>query len=378
MHVAAFERMHEKTSEPEMVGASEAIRAIDRAIDAAARSDAKVLITGETGSGKDVVASLIHRRSNRRTGRLLTINCAGVPDSLLESELFGHARGSFTGAYRDKPGLFEQAHNGTVFLDEVGEMSLRMQAVLLRFLESGELQRVGGGEVRHSVNVRVVAATNRDPHAHIASGAFRADLFYRLNVIPIHVPPLRERKDDVTPILEYWLRRCTNEHRLRPPVVSSAVLDALKAYDWPGNVRQLRNVVEQLLLRAVDRPIALQDLPPEIRHTPAMTAQRGAASGSDETMSEVAELMKDMVVGGACFWAVVYPRFMSRDLPRSILREVVARGLARTAGNYRTLVTLFNMPATDYKRFLNFLRKHGCLVPFLPYRGRPDRLAAQA
>src|ERR1700704_781909 len=167
----------------EMIGVSAATRAIQEEIEYAARSDAKVLITGETGVGKEVVARLIHHRSARASASLVTLNCAGLPDSLLESELFGHVRGSFTGAYRDKPGLLEMAPNGTVFLDEVGEMSMRMQVVLLRFLETGEIQRIGADSSHTRVNVRLVTATNRDLQAQISSGAFREDLYFRLNVI---------------------------------------------------------------------------------------------------------------------------------------------------------------------------------------------------
>ena len=187
------------------VGSGELSRQLNQDIDMAARSDAKVLITGETGVGKDVVARLIHQRSARRQGPMATINCAGMPDTLLESELFGHVRGSFTGAFRDKAGLFESADRGTAFLDEAGEMSTRMQGVLLRFLETGELQRVGAERSVRRVNVRVIAATNRDLQQQIAAGAFREDLYYRLNVIRIHVPALRERRQDILVLLDHFL-----------------------------------------------------------------------------------------------------------------------------------------------------------------------------
>src|SRR5882724_9379316 len=170
---------------------------IEADIECAARTDAKVLVTGETGVGKEVVARLIHQRSARSSSSLVTLNCAGLPDSLLESELFGHVRGSFTGAYRDKPGLLEMAPNGTVFLDEVGEMSTRMQVVLLRFLETGEIQRIGSDRVSTRVDVRLITATNRDLMAQAAKGEFREDLYFRLNVIRIAIPPLRERIDDI-------------------------------------------------------------------------------------------------------------------------------------------------------------------------------------
>src|SRR5437660_4263519 len=184
-----------------LVGASPALSEIEQEIDCAARSDAKVLITGESGVGKDIVARLIHQRS-RRTGSFVTINCAGVPDSLLESELFGHVRGSFTGAYRDKPGLVSMADQGSLFLDELGEMSLRMQALLLRFVETGEIQRVGSERIDGRVDVRIIAATNRNLQERIESKDFREDLYYRLNVIRLEIPPLRARGEDVMLLLD--------------------------------------------------------------------------------------------------------------------------------------------------------------------------------
>jgi transcriptional regulator with PAS, ATPase and Fis domain len=181
----------------QLLGNSPSIRELREEVEYAARSDAKILITGESGVGKEILARLIHRRSNRARAALVTINCAGLPDSLLESELFGHVRGSFTGAYRDKAGLLELAHNGTIFMDEVGETSLRMQALLLRFLESGEIQRVGSDRAQARVNVRVIAATNRNLVERIATKEFREDLYYRLNVIHLTVPALRDRREDI-------------------------------------------------------------------------------------------------------------------------------------------------------------------------------------
>src|SRR3990172_4375610 len=188
---------------PQLIGSSSAVRDIEQEIVCASRSDAKVLITGESGVGKEIVAQLIHQRSRRAHSPLVTMNCAGVPDSLLESELFGHVRGSFTDAYRDKRGLLDQANGGTVFMDEVGEMSLRMQALLLRFLENGEIQRVGSSRIASIVDVRVIAATNRNLVARIADKSFREDLYYRLNVIHVAIPPLRERREDIAPLFTH-------------------------------------------------------------------------------------------------------------------------------------------------------------------------------
>src|SRR6185503_4809342 len=204
---------------------------------------AKILITGESGAGKEVVARLLHARSSRSRARMVTINCAGVPDTLLESEFFGHVRGSFTGAYRDRAGLLEQADGGTVFLDEVGEMSPRLQALLLRFLETGEVQRVGSHQPIGRLDVRVIAASNRDPEAAVAAGVFREDLFYRLNVIRIQVPPLRSRREDIAPLTGHFVKQIARAERLGVIAVEPAVFEVLLAYDWPGNVRELRNVV---------------------------------------------------------------------------------------------------------------------------------------
>src|SRR5215208_2388283 len=192
---------------PLMVGASPLIVDLRQEIERVAKSDAKVLITGESGTGKEVVARAIHFEGPRQHHDFVAVNCAGLPETLLESELFGHMKGSFTGAYRDKPGKLEMAHNGTMFLDEVGEMTLRMQGLLLRFLETGELQKVGSERVGGTANVRVIAATNKPLIGLIGQGLFREDLFYRLNVIHLMVPPLRRRREDIPDMIDYFLRR---------------------------------------------------------------------------------------------------------------------------------------------------------------------------
>lgn len=356
-----------------LIGRSAALRLVQQEIEYAARSDAKVLITGASGVGKEIVAHLIHQRSKRRHAPLMTINCAALPDTLLESELFGHARGSFTDAYRDKRGLFESAHNGTVFMDEVGEMSLRMQALLLRFLESGEIQRVGADDRRQlTADVRVIAATNRRVLDRIQSGDFREDLYYRLNVIHITIPPLKERPDDVQPLLEHFLRVFSEQHGVPLPTCTPEALRILEQYEWQGNVRELRNIAERLICRCAGSSIRPQDLPAEItapNAAPTLPADNGKAP-----VSIVAQALMDrMLHGGESFWEVAYEPFMSRDLTRDDLRYLVRGGLEETRGNYKALVQLFNMPPNDYKRFLNFLRKYGCHMPFQRFRMAPVR-----
>src|ERR671923_45326 len=193
----------------QLTGRSAEVTALEQEIDRVARSDAKVLITGESGVGKEIVARAIHSRGPRASHVFAPVNCAGLPETLLESELFGHVKGSFTGAYRDKPGKLETAHNGTVFLDEIGEMTLRMQGLLLRFMETGEIQKVGADRVVAHPDVRVIAATNRNLRDMITEGTFREDLFYRLNVIHLTVPPLRERREDIPPLIDHFLARFT-------------------------------------------------------------------------------------------------------------------------------------------------------------------------
>ena len=382
------------TKQPEvrLIGRSPAIVALEQEIDSASRSDAKVLITGETGVGKEVVSRLIHHRSSRAAAGLVTLNCAGLPDSLLESELFGHVRGSFTGAYRDKPGLLEMAPNGTVFLDEVGEMSTRMQVVLLRFLESGEIQRVGADRSHARVNVRLVTATNRDLQAQINSGAFREDLYFRLNVIRFAIPPLRERVEDVPLLVEHYVSTFSQTHKVPLTEITREAMDALMGYRWPGNIRELKNVVERIVLKTCGRPVHVGDLPPEILRAPAASpavpgsgSNPATATPSGDGAEQIGastvradELAAVMIKQGESFWSVVYPIFMSRDLTRTDLRRIVQIGLETTNGNYRLLVELFNMSAQDYKRFLSFLRKHDCHLPFQRFRAAPTRLQQAA
>src|SRR5205085_5035657 len=230
----------------------------------AARSDAKVLITGESGVGKELAARTIHAFSARSSGPLVALNSAGVPDTLLESELFGHVRGSFTGAYRDKPGLFELARGGTVLLDEVGEMSLRMQSLLLRFLETGEIQPVGSDRPRNRVDVRVIAMTNRRLLEQIAAKSFREDLYYRLNVIHIIVPPLRDRREDIPALADLFLRASVQQYGTDPPELTPEAMSCLAEYHWPGNVRELKNVIERCVVRARSRHITPDALPSEV------------------------------------------------------------------------------------------------------------------
>jgi transcriptional regulator with PAS, ATPase and Fis domain len=295
----------------------------------------------------------------------VAVNCAGLPESLLESELFGHVKGSFTGAFRDKIGKLEMAEGGTLFLDEVGDMTLRMQGLLLRFLETGELQKVGADRVHTKVELRVMAATHRDLRELIISGQFREDLFYRLNVIHLVVPPLRERREDIRPLAEAVLARHVPNNGNGRVVkgISDEAMAAMRSYHWPGNVRELENVIERMIVTCRREVAAVEDLPAE------MSAPHPSARPRTERRRTVADdLFKQLVDGHESFWTAVYPLYMQREITRANVRDLVRKGLEEARGNYKIVVRLFNMEVDDYKKFLNFLRKHDCQVPFKEYR----------
>jgi two-component system, NtrC family, response regulator AtoC len=230
-----------------MIGRSPAMGEIYKTIGRVAASDASVLITGETGTGKELVANIMHQNSTRSKGPLVKVNCAALPETLIESELFGHEKGAFTGAVAQRKGRFELAHKGTIFLDEVGEITLPVQKKLLRVLQEGEIERVGGSGVI-KVDVRVLAATNRDLLAEVHKGQFREDLYYRLNVINIHMPPLRERRNDIPVLVEHFLDKYRYKPGAPPTKISEESLDLLIKYEWPGNVRQLENEIERAVV----------------------------------------------------------------------------------------------------------------------------------
>ena len=269
----------------ELAAKSSAMR---RVLDLAARvspSDATVLITGESGSGKERLARFIHDRSKRAKGPFLAINCGALPESLLESELFGHVKGAFTGASADKKGLFEAATNGTLFLDEIGETSPQVQVKLLRALQEHSVRPVGSTKDVH-VNARIVAATNRDLESMVSERTFRKDLFYRLKVVPFEVPPLRERREDILLLARQFIGRACKEHSCGPCSLSPEVLDLFMVYEWPGNVRELENAIERAVLLAEGKPkIEPGDLPPEIRGQPPRS--RALVPGQVLTLEEV-------------------------------------------------------------------------------------------
>jgi len=253
-------RLRERVeSRYEIVGSSYAIRALIAQIEAVAATPARVLISGENGTGKELVAIALHTRSSRSDRPFVDVNCAAIPSELIESELFGHVRGSFTGAVSDRAGKFEQADGGTLFLDEIGDMSLAAQAKVLRVLQDGEVTRIGGSK-RIKVDVRVIAATNKNLDEEIRGGRFREDLYYRLNVVPLTVPPLRERRDDIESLVTHFLDVLSRHEGVQPRAIEPAAVDRLRQLEWPGNVRELRNTVERLLILASGPAITRADV----------------------------------------------------------------------------------------------------------------------
>jgi transcriptional regulator with PAS, ATPase and Fis domain len=325
---------------PKFVLASRAMNELISIAERAAESTAKVLITGESGVGKDLVARHVHRHSVRKHAPFVAVNCAGLTETLLESELFGHVKGSFTGAYRDKRGKLQLAH-------------------LLRFLESGEIQAVGSDESPARVDVRVVAATNRNLADLVTAGQFREDLLYRLRVIHLHVPPLRERPEDIRALMMHFLARA--ERRVE---FTDEALRAFERYRWPGNVRELMNVVEQVVWLPTTGIVGIEHLPAAMRST------AGVVKPLVDRRRQVADDLFDALVSqGASFWEHVYPMFLARDITRHDLRELVRRGLRESGGRYKSLLKLFGMPSGDYRRFMNFLAAHDCGVEFREFRG---------
>jgi Nif-specific regulatory protein len=255
-----------------------------------APSDATVLITGESGTGKELVASEIHRQSKRAKQAFIKVNCAALPESIIESELFGHEKGAFTGALNQRKGRFELAQGGTIFLDEIGDLSPQIQVKLLRVLQEREIERVGGNQPI-KVDVRLIAATNRNLEADIKNGRFREDLFYRLNVFPIHIPPLRERKSDIILLADFFAEKYAQKNGKLIKRISSPALDLLSSYHWPGNVRELENCIERAIILSTDNVIHSYHLPPSLQ-----SAQSTQTEPTTTLEAALSRLEKELII----------------------------------------------------------------------------------
>jgi DNA-binding NtrC family response regulator len=278
------QRVRDRVAPSNIIGDSPAMQRIFEVIDQAAPSRATILITGESGTGKELVANAIHDRSPRAAGPFVKLHCAALAESLLESELFGHERGAFTGAVARRDGRFQQAHGGTLFLDEIGEISPALQVKLLRFLQEHEFERVGGGQTIR-VDVRIVAATNRDLQEEVTRGRFREDLFYRLNVVSLHMPSLRERKTDIPMLAKFFLNRFAKENGKAVTELAPETLALLVAHDWPGNVRELENAIERAVVMAQGPAVEPRHLPANVR--PATPLQPGMPPIPGSTLAQL-------------------------------------------------------------------------------------------
>jgi two-component system nitrogen regulation response regulator GlnG len=308
------------------VGGAAAMQQVFKLIGQLAASDATALITGESGTGKELVARAIYHHSNRSKQPFLTVNCAAIPEQLLESELFGHERGAFTGAANQRIGRFEQCNRGTLFLDEIGDMTPATQTKVLRVLQSGTFERVGGN-TPIQVDVRIIAATNRQLEQAVAARQFREDLFYRLNVVRIHIPPLRERREDIALLVNYFLKKFGKEQQRTPKSIAPSAVKVLEKYHWPGNVRELENVIRRALVVAKGDAILISDLATEITGQASATSV-GPPIGttpSEAGVSEVTTLARQLFQ-----WARRDPKL--KVIP-SIERELVIQALKETSGN---------------------------------------------
>jgi two-component system nitrogen regulation response regulator GlnG len=331
-----------------MVGRSAAMQEVFKLIGQLAVSDATVLITGESGTGKELAARAIYTHSRRAHQPFLAINCAAIPETLLESELFGHEKGAFTGAATQRIGKFEQCHGGTLFLDEIGDMTLPTQTKILRVLQSGEFERVGGNQPV-KVDVRVIAATNRPLEQAVAEKKFREDLFYRLNVVRLHLPPLRERKEDVPLLVEFFLRKLTRATGRPRPGLAPETLALLSRHDWPGNVRELENVLQRALVVAKGDTLLPQDLPAELRGGAVSAPLSAPAVPAPAAAPSPAAAPADVVawVRALFDWARQDPR---RQLLPTVERELVLQALRETGGNQLQAARLLGMTRATLRK----------------------------
>jgi len=345
-----------------IVGSSEPMQEVLKSIGQVAASDATVLITGESGTGKELVARCIHQHSLRAKGTFLAVNCAAIPENLIESELFGHEKGAFTGATNQKLGKFELCDGGTIFLDEIGDMSLPTQTKVLRAIQEGEIQRVGG-TVTVKISVRLVAATNKDLEAMVATRQFREDLYYRLNVFRIRLPALRFRKGDVPLLVDYMLQRQAAAKKIKPKRLSNEALDALLAYDWPGNVRELENVVQRANVLAKGETILPKDLPQDVlnpRKTPIAPPAAASAAPAVATPEAVAP-----VAGLIPAYDTIYKQCRVND-GKSILTviemEMIRRAMEETRGNQLRSAMILGINRSTLKKRLLEMREAGIKV----------------
>jgi len=333
--VATFKEDLERQQYCGFIGGSLAMQAVYRIIDQAAKSKATVFVTGESGTGKELTAEAVHRRSPRSTGPFVAINCGAIPKDLMESEIFGHVKGAFTGATADREGAASRADGGTLFLDEICEMDLALQIKLLRFIQTGTFQRVGGSKLEQ-VDVRFVCATNRDPLKEVEAGRFREDLFYRLHVIPVHLPPLRERDDDMIAVANRFLVDFAAEEGKAFQRFTQEAETVLRAYDWPGNIRQLQNVVRNVVVLNEGEEVTVEMLPPPL--APTMAAAAPVAAGASQIAAETVST------------APAYDDGLIRPLWQ-VEKDAIERAIDLCGGNIPKAAAMLGIsPSTIYRK----------------------------
>ncbi|QQR79912.1 MAG: sigma-54-dependent Fis family transcriptional regulator [Deltaproteobacteria bacterium] len=316
-----------------LIGHSPKMKEVEGLITRVASSHSSVLLCGESGTGKELAAKSIHDQSPRHDKPFIVINCAAIPENLLESELFGHEKGSFTGAYTTRRGLFEEAHTGTLFLDEIGDISLVVQAKLLRVLQNSEIRRVGGSE-NIKVDVRIISATHRDLSSQIQKKLFREDLFYRLNVITILMPPLRERKEDISLLAYYFMKKFSERMKKNIREIDSEVLNVLKNYEWPGNVRELENAIERALVLSRSDSLKLEDLPPWL-------------------LENLSSNMNEMETSGEFSELSCLPYHEAKQKALNLFnRNYISKLLQQTAGNVSNAAQLAGMDRSNFKKII--------------------------
>jgi nitrogen regulation protein NR(I) len=329
-----------------IVGRSESMQQVFKLIGQLAATDATALVTGESGTGKELVARAIYHHSNRSAQPFLAVNCAAIPEQLLESEMFGHERGAFTGATLQRVGKFEQCNGGTIFLDEIGDMTPATQTKILRVLQSGTFERVGGNQPL-KVDVRVIAATNKPLEQAVAARQFREDLFYRLNVVRIHIPPLRERREDIPLLVNYFLKKLAHDQQLEPKSVATNVIRVLEKYHWPGNVRELENALRHAHVMAKGDAILIGDLPSEISGQGGVGAAPGVVGASEGAASDSAAMARQLFQ-----WARRDPKL--KIIP-AVERELIIHALKETDNNQVQAAKLLGITrATLRKRIEKF------------------------
>jgi transcriptional regulator with PAS, ATPase and Fis domain len=340
-----------------MIGASKAMNDVFSQIQVAASNTATVLIEGESGTGKELVAKAIHSESGRAREPFVAVDCGAIPESLIEAELFGAKKGSYTGATADRPGLFEAAHRGTIFLDEISNTTPALQAKLLRVIQEREVRRIGETKGR-SVDVRLIVASNQSLEALVEDSKFRKDLLYRLKVLYLKVPPLRNRLDDIPMLAHAFLQKLNAANKTKK-YFANDVLNRLSNYSFPGNVRELQNAIERAFFAT--KATGISGVPLE-EDTQLETGVR----------EDVQSWFKDLSEGRKDFWSAVHNRYKRRDISREKVLALVDFGLRSTRGNYTTMAAMFRLKERDYRRFMDFLRRSKCLLDFRPYRKLGD------